>query len=72
MTQDAFLSVVREIMTEFAHQTGLTSKRTPRRYLWTDAFAVCNFLELHRLIGDEKFKKLVLCLREDQRAPRHS
>ncbi|MDH5794760.1 MAG: hypothetical protein OEZ24_01495 [Candidatus Bathyarchaeota archaeon] len=62
MTQDAFLSVVREIMTEFAHQTGLTSKRAPRRYLWTDAFAVCNFLELHRLTGDEKFKKLALCL----------
>ncbi|MDH5439886.1 MAG: hypothetical protein OEY31_04715 [Candidatus Bathyarchaeota archaeon] len=62
MTQDAFPSVVMEIMTEFAHQTGLTSERAPRRYLWTDAFAVCEFLELHRLTGDEKFRKLALCL----------
>jgi hypothetical protein len=31
-------------MTEFADQTGLSQAGTvPRRYLWTDAFAVCNF-----------------------------
>jgi len=62
MTQDTFLTVVQEIMTGFAYQTGLTSEKPSRRYLWTDAFAVCNFLELHRLTGDEKFKKLALCL----------
>ena len=26
----------------------------PRRYLWTDAFAVCNFLQLFRTTGDEQ------------------
>ena len=33
-------------MTRFAERTGLTSSRPQRRYLWTDAFAVCNFLGL--------------------------
>jgi len=34
------------LMNEFAQRTGLTSKQPPRRYLWTDAFAVCNLLGL--------------------------
>ena len=38
----------REIMLEFAERTGLVSDRPPRRYLWTDAFAVCNFLGIYR------------------------
>lgn len=36
-------------MERFADRTGLTSARPPRRYLWTDAFAVCNFLALDRV-----------------------
>jgi hypothetical protein len=39
-------------MTEFAHLTGLTGRQAPKRYLWTDAFAVCNFLELYRQTGE--------------------
>ena len=36
------------LMTEYAERTGLTSAApSPRRYLWTDAFAVCNYLELY-------------------------
>ncbi|HVV84041.1 MAG TPA: hypothetical protein VHE35_13290 [Kofleriaceae bacterium] len=35
-----------ELMARFAERTGLTSPRPPRRYLWTDAFAVCNFVAL--------------------------
>jgi hypothetical protein len=36
------------IMLNFANSTGLTiSSHEPRRYLWTDAFAVCNFLGLY-------------------------
>ena len=39
---------VREIMMEFARKTGLSpASGAPRRYLWTDAFAVCNFLGLY-------------------------
>lgn len=56
-------SIVREIMTEFANLTGLsTAGKVPQRYLWTDAFAVCNFLELYRQTGDEKYKRLALSL----------
>jgi hypothetical protein len=36
------------LMTDFADRTGLTTERAPERYLWTDAFAVCNFLALGR------------------------
>lgn len=46
------LSAVTEIMEQFAEDTGLTGGRPPQRYLWTDAFAVCNYLEIHRLSGD--------------------
>ncbi|MFB6375260.1 MAG: hypothetical protein ABEN55_19550 [Bradymonadaceae bacterium] len=35
-------------MHAFAERTGLTADRPPDRYLWTDAFAVCNFLGLAR------------------------
>ena len=50
-------------MIEFANQTGLLSAmELPRRYLWTDAFAVCNFLELYRQTSDEQYKKLALHL----------
>lgn len=36
-------------MTRFAGRTGLTGASSERRYLWTDAFAVCNFLGLDRI-----------------------
>jgi hypothetical protein len=50
-------------MTEFAKQTGLSpATKSPRRYLWTDAFAVCTFLELYRQTNDEKYKNLALRL----------
>jgi hypothetical protein len=39
-------ALARELMRSFADRTGLTSARPPDRYLWTDAFAVCNFLGL--------------------------
>lgn len=48
-------AIVRELMDAFADRTGLTSEAPPRRYLWTDAFAVCAFLELLRQTGDEQF-----------------
>ncbi|MGN6106413.1 MAG: hypothetical protein ACTHU0_15005 [Kofleriaceae bacterium] len=37
-----------DLMLRFAERTGLTSALPARRYLWTDAFAVCNFLALGR------------------------
>jgi len=63
MKQDPPLSLVREIMQEFADCTGLDSTdKVPRRYLWTDAFAVCNFLELYQQTGDSLYRRLALQL----------
>jgi hypothetical protein len=42
-------------MADFADSTGVSRKTTPRRYLWTDAFAVCNFLGLYRQTGDDRY-----------------
>ena len=51
-------STIRAIMTGFAEQTGLIPPaRPPRRYLWTDAFAVCNYLELFRRTGEEHYQE---------------
>jgi hypothetical protein len=55
--------MVQEIMLDFAASTGLSSiGKPPRRYLWTDAFAVCNFLELFRLTSDVTYRELALQL----------
>jgi hypothetical protein len=50
------------LMARFADRTGLTSSRPPRRYLWTDAFAVCNFLGLWRATGDAKLRDTAIAL----------
>jgi len=53
-------------MIEFVLLTRLssTSDDPPQRYLWTDAFAVCNLLELYRQTKEEKYKQLALDLVE--------
>jgi hypothetical protein len=59
-TVDAF---VKEVMQDYARLTGLSSNDAhPRRYLWTDAFAVCNYLELFRRTRDETYRDLGLRL----------
>ena len=42
-------------MSGFARRTGLYPElqKRQRRYLWTDAFAVCNFIELFVRTGNE-------------------
>jgi hypothetical protein len=54
----------RDLMLAFAGRTGLTSRRPPRRYLWTDAFAVCNFVGLARATGESRYLDLALGLVE--------
>jgi hypothetical protein len=59
------LSTAREIMEKFADLTGLSrTGETSRRYLWTDAFAVCNFLELYRQTRQAAYKHLAVRLVE--------
>ena len=63
MDTNARIDEALKVMTEFADQTGLSNDgMPPRRYLWTDAFAVCNFLTLYRETGDEEFRHLALDL----------
>jgi hypothetical protein len=50
------------LMHGFAERTGLTSDRAGPRYLWTDAFAVCNFLGLQRATGEARYGRLALAL----------
>ena len=46
----------------FAERTGLDGGRPPRRYLWTDAFAVCTLLGLARDTGDPRHREQALRL----------
>ena len=50
-SREEALEQATSLMTGFAERTGLTSERAEQRYLWTDAFAVCNFLGLARVTG---------------------
>ncbi len=45
-------------MEVYADRTGLTSSRPPCRYLWTDAFAVCNYIGLARATGNAEYVDL--------------
>lgn len=47
-----------ELMLRFAERTGLSGRHAPRRYLWTDAFAVCNFIGLARHTGQPRYHAL--------------
>jgi len=59
------LNVAKEIMIEFAALTGLEPvDNNPQRYLWTDAFAVCNYLELFSQTEDKKYLDLAVKLVE--------
>lgn len=49
------IELAQQLMADFADSTGLSGKTTPRRYLWTDAFAVCNFLGLYRQTGEAQY-----------------
>jgi hypothetical protein len=63
MNQKATIALAQEIMLDFARLTGLEpASDHPRRYLWTDAFAVCNYLELYRQKNDKTYLDLALRL----------
>jgi hypothetical protein len=53
---------VHELMEGFAARTGLSPAGPQRRYLWTDAFALTNYLTLYRRTGDGSFRDLGVTL----------
>jgi hypothetical protein len=56
-------NIVAEIMGDFARRTGLLAEgAAPRRYLWTDAFAVCNYLALYKQSNRDEHLHLALGL----------
>ena len=63
MSNTATTELAREIMLEFARLTGLSPARAhPRRYLWMDAFAVCNYLEFYSQTNNKAHLDLALQL----------
>jgi hypothetical protein len=62
MNQNSIRYVI-DFMEQFAINTGLDPEIShPKRYLWTDAFAVCNYLELYNLMNDKKYINLAFKL----------
>ncbi len=56
-------ALAHEFMQDYARLTGLDPPGAhPRRYLWTDAFAVCNYLELFQKTHNETYRELALRL----------
>jgi hypothetical protein len=52
-----------DLMWRFAKRTGLHPRApAPQRYLWTDAFAVCNFLALFEQTSNELFRRCATTL----------
>jgi hypothetical protein len=52
------------LMHSYAQRTGLTADHPLKRYLWTDAFAVCNYLGLARATNSSAFNDMALKLVE--------
>jgi hypothetical protein len=46
------------ILDDFAASSGMTAAVHPRRYLWTDAFAVMTWIGLHERTGERRFLDL--------------
>ena len=59
---DEYVKLAEEMMTGFAYFTGLTSNTPQDRYLWTDAFALFNYVYLYTYTKKSAFKELALLL----------
>ena len=61
--ETAQLKIVKDLMKDFGANTGLNAEFSPPvRYLWTDAFAVCNYIGLYNLTDDSEYLELGLKL----------
>lgn len=63
-SRDESIATATKIMLGFADRTGLSFDKPAVRYLWTDAFAVCNLLGLARASGDRRLLELARSLIE--------
>ncbi len=55
LTMDERRKKAQELMQAFAERTGIQTQAQGRRYLWTDAFAVCNFIALAEHTSDTAY-----------------
>ena len=63
MEGDLETAFVIKTMKEFAEITGLDPvSASPQRYLWTDAFGVCNYLGLYEKTGNSFYRNQALHL----------
>ena len=62
LQQQQELQPAADLMLRFAERTGLALQRPQQRYLWTDAFAVSNFLTLARATADGGYLRLAFAL----------
>ncbi|MGW8194720.1 MAG: hypothetical protein ACWGOX_10695 [Desulforhopalus sp.] len=62
MNEQQKVAKAAELMNRFAENTGLSGDGPSHRYLWTDAFAVCNFLELHKRTREGGYRELAVRL----------
>ncbi len=63
MEREESFAAAADIMEQFAELTGLSPEgASPKRYLWTDAYAVCNFLGLYIETKNVIYRDLALRL----------
>lgn len=63
MEREEKIALAADIMERFAELTGLSPEDgSPKRYLWTDAYGVCNFLGLYLETKDGRYRDLALKL----------
>lgn len=66
MEREQRVAATAKIMESFAGLTRLApGGPSPKRYLWTDAYGVCNLLGLYRETGDAAYRDLALKLVDD-------
>ncbi|MGD2132291.1 MAG: hypothetical protein PVI23_05820 [Maricaulaceae bacterium] len=53
------------LMVDFVERTGVGAEAGQQRYLWTDAFALLNALELHRETGEDRWRDIAETLIAD-------
>ncbi|MFO8017732.1 MAG: hypothetical protein R6U96_03800 [Promethearchaeia archaeon] len=56
------MNLTETLMMDFGNNTALNSLKSLKKYLWTDAFAVYNFIELYKCTDKNKYNQLAFDL----------